>query len=259
MSHRQITLMLTLMMSIVCLSPASGRRLVAPQQKPFTIEVRDYPRAVAAAVRQVEKQFGRVITYEDTLYVHPEDIVDVTEQYSRDADRSKRILGMKPDNIKVTYAPRPGSVDDQVEEVLHEVLAQSRAAGNTGDFRIESVPGGYHVIPVAMKGKRGGIETYTSPLDTRITLAPQQRSGLEAMILLAQVITEASGRKVGPGTMPMGRLDRARVILEANNDRAREVLWRVLQSIGPDLSWQVLCDVGEGAACALNVYPVRSK
>ena len=57
--------------------------------------------------------------------------------------------------------------------------------------------------------------------------------------------------------MPIGRFDRGSVSWAAQAEPAREVLWRVLQSLGPDLSWQLLCDVGEDGGCWLNVHPVR--
>ena len=47
-----------------------------------------------------------------------------------------------------------------------------------------------------------------------------------------------------------------RVTAEARNEPARDVLWRVLQSIRPDLSWKLFCDIGE-SGCALNIHIVK--
>ena len=64
-----------LAMSVFSLWPRMDRRVLA-SGLPILIHVVDYPRPVAAAVLQVEKHFGWVVTYEDTSYVHPDDIVD---------------------------------------------------------------------------------------------------------------------------------------------------------------------------------------
>jgi hypothetical protein len=170
MSRTRIIQVSALAMSAFCLWPVMERRVRASEQEPIRIHVVDYPRPIAAAVLQIEKHFGWVVTYEDTRYVHPSDIVDVTEQVRRDGNMSKRVLGMRNGSIDLTYTPRPGTIEAQVGEVLQEVLAHSNAAGNAGEFRIDWVPGGYHVVPVAMKGKSGATEPYASLLDTRITL-----------------------------------------------------------------------------------------
>ena len=47
-----------------------------------------------------------------------------------------------------------------------------------------------------------------------------------------------------------------RLTLGAEDEPARDVLWRALQAIEPALSWQMLCEVGERAMCAVNIYPL---
>ena len=138
---------------------------VGATQSSIHIKVYD-PRPVAAAVAEVEKHFGRVVTYEDTRYVHPSDIVDVTEQYSRDPDRSKRLLGMRSGAIEVEQVSRPIGVDAQIEELLAEVLAQHTKAGNAGAFRIQPEAGVHHVVPVAFKGLSGAREGSLAPRHT---------------------------------------------------------------------------------------------
>lgn len=59
--------------------------------------------------------------------------------------------------------------------------------------------------------------------------------------------------------MPLGRFDRAKITLDAQNETARDVLFRMLQSVGPGLSWRLLCDVGERGRCAINIHPVPKR
>jgi len=259
MSRRGFTQMLSLMLSACCLSYVTGSRIWAQDQEEIRISVIDYPRPLVPAVRQIEEHFGRIVTYEDIRYLHASDIVDATEKVSRSADKSKRIFQMRGGNIALSYTPRPGTVDAQVEDVLQEVLAHSKAMGNAGGFRVERVSGGFHVVPTTTLAKSGAIAPYISPLEARITLPPRSEDGLEMMVRLAEAVSTGSGVTVNPGVMPMTRMARARVVVGANNEPARDVLWRALQSIGPDLSYELLCGVGETGTCGLSIHPVRLK
>jgi hypothetical protein len=228
------------------------------EQNSIELNVVDYPRPVAAAVLQVEKHFGYVVTYEDVRYLHPSDIVDVTASVRRDGKQEPRVFGMRNGTIAFSFTPRPGSTDAQVGEVLQEILVRSRVAGNAGDFRTEWTRGGYDIIPVSSKGKSGAIEAFESALEARITMSPRDETGLEMIMRFTDTVSAASRQKVNPGTLPMSQLDRARVRLDAHNDRARDVLWRALQAISPTLSWQLFCGVGNGA-CVLNIHRVPKK
>jgi hypothetical protein len=259
MSLMRITQLLALMLSMFCLSPVMENPIQAWAQQEIRISVVDYPRPIVPAVRQIEKHFGRVVTYEDTRYVNSTEIVDVTVQFSRNADKTKRILQMRSGSIVLAYTPRSGTIDDQVEEVLQEVLTRSNAAGNTGDFRVQRVSGGYHIVPVAMVGKSGAMEPYASPLESRITLTSQPEDGLEMMVRLTRAVSEQSGITVSSGVMPMNLMSRARLSVSAKNERARDVLWRALQSISPNLSYELLCGAGERGTCGLSIHPVQIK
>lgn len=96
------------------------------------IRIIDFPRPVQAAVRQIEGQFGRVVTYEDTPYVYAGDIVDITAEVSRSPDTSRRVLGRRTSSIDVSYVPRTASIDEQVTDVLNAVIQQASAAGLAG-------------------------------------------------------------------------------------------------------------------------------
>lgn len=260
MSRRPIGHLSTLTMVAILVWARMVGEGWAPTQESLRIQVVDYPRPVAAAVEQIERHFGWVVTYEDTRYVHPSDIVDVTAVVRRDGDMSRRVLGMRGGTIDVTYRPAAGAATEaQVGEVLREVLAQSVAAGNTGEFRVERASGGHHVVPVAMKSTRGLMEPYQSPLDCRITVPGRTGSGLAAVLRITEAIAARSGLPVRPGVMPLNRLEQAQVATGAEDEVARTALWRTLQAIDQRLSWQLLCGAGEDAICTLNIHFVRKQ
>jgi hypothetical protein len=243
--------------SALCLGTMIGAQ-TGPQ--PVRIHIVDHPRPVSEAARGVEKQFGYVVTYEDTRYVDPDDIVDITKQTSRDPSKTTGILGRKPGSLDVMLTPRAGLDEGQevkAGEVLHAVVEQANAEGMFGQFRVDRVPGAFHIVPVAIKGKTGVMEPYASPLDARITMARREERAFDAIRRLGDALTAASGITVQPGTMPTNLMIQRRVAAWAGDERARDVLLRVLRAVRPDLSWQLLCDVGERGFCALNIHIVQ--
>jgi hypothetical protein len=233
-----------------------GRPIETTSQadRELRIEVTDFPRPLSAAVFQVERHFGRVVTYEDGSCVAPGDIVDEAAQVRRDGKMGPRVLGRRLDSISLAYTPREASVDAQVEKVLALLLAKWNGPSHSGEFRVERAVGGYHVIPVARKGVSGNTEPYTSPLDTRITIAKEERDLMETMSIVAKAISGNLGREVDVTYRMPKRLSAVRVIVGAENQVAREIVWRALQAIDPALSWQLLCEVGENSACTINIY-----
>ncbi len=229
----------------------------APQAAPdeVRIEVVNEMLPIAEAVKQVEQRFGRVVTYEDVSHAAPSDIVDITDEVAKGKPRTTRIYVPRRDSIRLAYTSKYAAPDAQAGEALARLLAVwNGGAGHSGKFRVERVVGGYHVIPVATKALNETTEPYTSPLDTRITVARAERDGLETLDVLAQAIADSSGRRVHPGNVPMNRLVRTRVTIGAENQTARKVLWRALQAIDPALSWQLTCGVGEDAECGINIH-----
>lgn len=235
-----------------------GRPIETTSQtaREIRIEVADFPRPLAAAVFQVERHFGRIVTYEDGSCVDPGDIVDETAQVRRDGKTSPRILGRRLDSISLAYTPPEGSVDAQVQEVLAKLLAKWNGPSHSGEFRVKKAVGGHHVIPVARKGVGGNTEPYTSPLETRITIASEERDVSETMSVVAKAISDSSGREVEVNPRIPRRLSGARVVVGAENQVAREVLWKALQAVDPALSWQLLCEVGENSMCTVTIYRV---
>jgi hypothetical protein len=212
---------------------------------------------IAEAVKQIERRFGRVVTYEDVPHVAPSDLVDFTDQITHGQPWPRRIYRPRPDSVRLAYRSRYVTLDDQAGEALTRLLAVwNGGADHSGRFRVERVAGGYHVIPIAGKGPGDTTEPYTSPLETRITIPLAERDGFETLAVLGQAITDGSGRWVHPATVPIGLLRRTQVTIGAQDQTAREVLWAALQAIDPALSWQMTCEQGVDSQCGLNVHSI---
>lgn len=224
----------------------------AGSQREIVIDVVNKPRPVSEAVLQLQKQLGYVVTYEDTAYRFPGDIIDVTRQVRRDG-KDIPVLAMRSGTIHFRYSPRASTLAGQVEEVLQEIVTRSRRAGNIGDFQVEPAVNGYHVVPVQAKNRKGVEEPYQSPLESRITMDSRDESAYAMISRLIDVVSQASGQPVEAGLIPPHLL-RVGATVDARNDKARDVLWRALQSINPGLSWQLLC--GPEGPCALSIHPI---
>jgi hypothetical protein len=224
----------------------------ASSQPAIVVDLVNQPRPVALAVRQVEKQLGYVITYEDTAYRFPGDVVDISKQIGRDPAKGP-YPSMRGGTLQLRYSPRASTLAGQVKEVLQEIVARSRQADNIGDFTVHATVNGYHVVPVQAKNRNGIEEPYESPLESRITMESRDESAAEMIRRFLDAVSTASGQRLEEGLMP-GRLHTIRATVDAQNDRARDVLWRALQSINPGLSWQMLC--GPKVNCALNLHAI---
>ena len=222
-------------------------------QREIAVDIVNQPRPVALAVRQVEKQLGYVVTYEDTVYRFPGDIVDVSKQMRGRDPSLGPYPGMRSGTLQFRHSPRASTLAGRVEEVLQEIVARSRRIGNIGDFRVESTVNGYHVVPVQAKNRNGVEEPYESPLESRITMESRDESAADMIRRFVGVVSQASGQPLVEGLMP-GRFHGIRVTVDAQNDRARDVLWRALQSVNAGLSWQLLC--GPDGPCALNIHAI---
>ena len=143
----------------------------------------------------------------------------------------------------------------QIEELLAEVLAQHTKAGNAGAFRIQPEAGVHHVVPVAFKGLSGakeGCSPSTHQLHSAKTEETATKWSCESWRRCGGHRNETRAWDVSNEPIPAAARHR-----RGCNEPARDVLWRVLQSIRPDLSWKLFCDIGESGSCALNIHIVK--
>jgi hypothetical protein len=217
----------------------------------------DDPRPISAAARQLERQLGIAVTYEDGSYVAPEDIVDVTAQVRRDGRTEPRVLVMRGGAFRFEHA-LPGTTDaGRVHQVLSRLVETWSESRIGGEFTVVDAGAGFQLVPTSRRGVGGQREPYTPPLSVRIDLALEPRSGLETVDEIARLVYAQTGRPVGAGMMPINLMSQKSAVVGARNEPARTVLWRALRQLHPSLSYQVLCAVGEQAACTINIHAIR--
>jgi hypothetical protein len=112
------------------------------------------------------------------------------------------------------------------------------------------------MIPIAVRGFDGQWLEQESLLHSRITLLKKGRSGLEALTAVCSSVSETTGVPLIVGTIPVNTFLHYRIEDEATNERAREVLLRILGAMKQRMSWQLLCDPGVHM-CALNIHSIQ--
>lgn len=225
----------------------------------FRISVTD-SRPVAAAATEIEKRFGVIVTYEDPPYFHESQSEDVTGTVSRLPEPRQRVLVPKRRELTLIYQLQRVEPRLEAAYVLDQVLRQARSIDpGSADFRLDGSEGAIHIVPTATKGKSGRPEQYASLLDTRITLAYGQDTGMGVVEHIVQAVSKKTGRMLVVGAAPLGPSLRSQQSRGAQNEVARDLLWGALQQIHPRLSWRIFCDPGGKQYCYLSVHGVPEK
>ncbi len=218
----------------------------------------DDPRPLSAAARQLERQLGLAVTYEDGSYVAPSDIVHVTEQVRRDGRTEPRVLVVRGGGAFHFEHAMPGTAGaGGVHQVLNRLVETWNQSRTGGEFTVVDAGSGFHLVPTSRRGVGGEREPYTPPLSARIDVAREERSGLHTLTEIARLVSAQTGRPIGEGMMPINLMVQKSAVVGARNEPARAVLWRALRQLHSSLSYQVLCAVGEQAACTINIHALR--
>ena len=118
-----------------------------------------------------------------------------------------------------------------------------------------------HILPKADKNAKGELTQRPSRLDVRVTFPEAERTVEATIKLLVETIKKTTVTNLLFGVGAESLFDRTKVRIGAQNEVARHVLMRVLESTGYKVTWRVLCtfdstpdrrtDIGDGA-CGLN-------
>ena len=220
-----------------------------------TINVDD-GRPLAAAVLELEKQQGWVVTYEDPLYVESEGH-DVSAQVRRSSSVGlpPKVLVPTGGPLSVTYQqPAKGDLAAEGSVVRHLVDAAGRSGYGHG-FLVRRTGTVFHVIPLKAKDARtGALVSTTSALDFLMKLEDRDYSVME---VVEAVVARSKGRLV-IGMIPSPeRLMKVPVHLGTKARPATQLLVDTLQASPWVLSWRILCGPGDASGCVLNIHQVR--
>ena len=220
------------------------------------VSVKD-SRPVAGAIMSLETKFGRVITYEDPPWVHPDDLDDVTESVRRDLQKyapgkAPRVIVPRVAELNVEF-----SRNDPVEVVLTEVLSASEHATSSATFRIDETNGIIHVIPTSIKGASGETIPIRSMLETPVQLPAQERNGMQMLEAWVDAVSASSKQRIIIGAAPLNLFLTYKDDKDLTSQNARDALTEILARFGKGrkLSWQLFYDPGQ-KIYAINIHLV---
>lgn len=198
------------------------------------------PRPLAEVALLLEKRFGRMVTYEDSPYRHPDDVV--RDEGGRVIPRGGRIF--------VQYA-----TEDNLGDVISKCLEAHTHSGYPGVFEVEESDDGYHIVPRGFRSASGAIEERVPLLDTAITLPLKNRNGLQIVEDIAQAVSAARGGSIGLGTLPVNAFLQHASTGTPSTLKAGDQLLSLFHEMGMYLSWQLLNNTGT-EEFFLNIHPV---
>ena len=200
-------------------------------------------RPVAEVLDELERLSGIPIHYEDLRYEYAGDFEDISERVwnpenETPPEQRSRVLAPKVRPLSFTFG-----VDDEgllpdamaVELALNALSAAGSAADLPGRFEVErhnrDGRDDLFYLPTSMRGLDGAQRPHFGVLSTPISLSVNGMTAAQALGLILQGISEASGERIEVGMVPFGPLAWTKVSLNANNEAASQVLADLLSQL----------------------------
>lgn len=226
-------------------------------QQRVVFQVND-PRPLAAAIMDLNRYFGWRVTYEDPLYLNDYDLLDITTSVSRDTRSGRRTVVPKGGRLELIVAAR-GDVSSAGFQmsVLVDLLKKYAESGYPGQFGVRQSDGLVHVVPLTSRGVGAVDHPRQSLLDRVVSVSTSATNALDQLANLAAEVGRTGKGGLALGSVPVAELLRSRTNLGSGRSSARAQLVRIVDTIAPRLSWQILCQPGDEELCYLNIYQIK--
>jgi len=182
-------------------------------QRPSEVISVSGPRPVDAAIRELQRRYGWVVTYEEYPLQFSGDVEDVTAKVRKDLkpgevpEPSKRVLISRDRAFTFAYDPPEdlSSVPAQ-KGLLQRLLQENAKAGVSPTFELREDKGRLHVVPAHMRDASGAVGSINPILDAKVTIPAAERSGGQFLDALLESVSSGSGQHVNFGMMPINIL-----------------------------------------------------
>jgi TolA-binding protein len=212
-------------------------------------------RPLAEALKILERNFKRTITYEDTLYLRRHDVM---------RNRAREPQMPRGGIVDFSYSPDvPGSASRAVQNCL---ASYNTSSSNPGVFTMGYTVDerhGYiiHVFPDKSRdgeGEQGILVPYTPILSTIISISEQDKTPLDIVRTICAKAVESSGTQINVGEFAQEVTPDLLISYGVNDKPARVALTQFLKSIDKYLSWQFLYDP-KSKEYVLNVHSITTE
>lgn len=207
-------------------------------------------RPLHAAVKEIEKRYGVVITYEDPPFLSAGESIDVTNQRKPNSvSSSKRILA--PVGGRFIFNPPTAATGVVVDRLVGDYNRSQLDA--TFDLRRSGEV--FHIFPSTVRNRSGDLQANRSVLDQIITVPARTRNGLEMLAAIIDAVSGTGARRLLNVTPMPSPLASVKIATGLDRVNARDALMSLIGMTGRPLSWQILCQPGDGEACYISVLP----
>ena len=201
------------------------------------------PRPLSKAIEIIETRCHCVVSYEDPQW-QLDQVLDVSGLVQRTADAPRtRVPNGRPFTFTLDRSASL-STPDELHATLRRLLSTFERSGGLGSFQVIKGAEAFHVTP-----KTGSV------LDAMINVPKGTRSIAEMISMILKTAGQRTGTVIELATGPLGLLKKP-VDMESQNQLARDVLVRALNSTGERLSWQLFYDFGM-KKYYLNLHSVK--
>lgn len=192
-------------------------------QQPHSLEV-FAPRPMAEAVLALGEQMKCVITYEDPLLMHAQDMRAVVPG-------------------SAAWVPKFGWINYEFSwpsdrlNVIRGLLVEYAKQGNPGEFEVLQVGDTFDVVPVKTRKETGEVIDYVSLIETKISLTLLNSTLFDVLeALCAEISKENSNFDLLLGRVPMNIVSAIPFSIDITDESPRVVLSEMLDLVNARLS-----------------------
>jgi hypothetical protein len=205
-----------------------------PSQNQYSITG---PRPLATAAQLLSQKLAVPVSYEDASWASDADVTVATLTSPIPVPAwVPRPLVPREHTFGFTLPSLAELRKATAEPVIQSVIDSYHRSGNPGKFKvIRYGTNEFSIVAVSAADQSGKDTIQLSPLDTRITFPAKQRSRLDAIEEIRNIVSNASanlsvdyGAGVVSGNGYLNYLSNNRTDTGASNETAREVLSRVM-------------------------------
>jgi hypothetical protein len=232
-------------------------------------EITALPRPLAAAADQLQRLYGKPVTYEDPILMWQGD-----KQAIPNAKGNMGLIPTRRDFTMPVEVDRNNTSLPNAELLVGKVVNAYHAQTDGPRFSVSSSTWGMHIIPAQVRDADGHLKEAKSLLDGCITVPTAKRTPEEHLHAICAAVTASTGialKGFGPwlneyyapsNVRRSGRfiakeeIDKISFVWGATNMIAREAVVSFLEHSSTTLSWRLLCELNEGF-CVFNMGPVE--
>jgi hypothetical protein len=202
-------------------------------------------RPLVTALDALQNQYGWSVNYEDPQYVAKSDLVESTDARYANAAAGTRPHVPNGGLFSMDFPLGDGSGPDEATTLKSLIEAYNKTS-NPGQFELRGQGTRFDVVGVAARDDLGKLKKQSPPLDSVITLSPQESRAIDGVTFVCEQISKLTSLNLSVGVYPRNLFNRPLKIGTAEKLPARDALSKIFAMALPgkekNVSWRLLYD-----------------